>query len=235
LGYELAAESWGVIVLKKMFISAVAVSSAAAALLTVSTIFAHSRPVRFDPPPGAVLTAAPSKVEGWFTAELRRDPDWNFLRVSDAQGNRVDAGESTLSTNRRQMSVVLRPGLAAGRYLVTWRTWDDNDGRIFGDCYTFFVGQAAADAATNDKFRLDGGGTCQRIDISGTQGTPVAGGTPPAAATAATPGDGHGEGDGTEPADDEDSDGVPIWGLIAGIIAGVVAGGVGGRLLSSRA
>jgi methionine-rich copper-binding protein CopC len=206
---------------------------ATVAVLTAQLAFAHSRPIRFDPPPGIVLSAAPAQVTGWFTQPLRRDPNWNFLQVTDAQGTRVDTGDVILSADRKQMSVNLRPGLGEGRYLVTWRTWDDNDGRIFGDCYAFFVGQAAADAAVSSNTRLDGGGTCGRIDISGTNGTPVAGGTPQA--TAAAPDDHADEGDGASPsgidAGNDDGDGVPVWTLALGVVGGIVAGGIGGRVL----
>ena len=213
---------------------AVAGALLAAAVLTVSGVVAHSRPIRFDPAPGAVLGTAPSQVTGWFTADLRRDQNWTFLRVTDAQGNRVDAGETELSANRRQMSVSLRPNLPAGRYLVTWRTYDDVDGAIFGDCYTFFVGQQAADAALADNLRLDGGRDCQRIDVSARDGTPVPGQTPaPATAPAA---EGHSDGSGANPgaSQGDGGDGLPVWSLIAGIIGGVIAGGIGGRVLGSN-
>jgi methionine-rich copper-binding protein CopC len=202
---------------------------------------AHSRPIRFDPPPGAVLATGPERVTGWFTAELRNDPNWTYIEVTDQNGARVDAGSIMLSTDRRQMSIGLRPGLSEGRYLVSWRGWDDADGAIFGDCYTFFVGQAAADAAVTSKTRLDGGNICQRIDVSARNGTPVAGGTPAATVTAAG-------GSATADHDDvptgdtaatagqsEDSDdGVPFWAVIAGIGVGMAVGLVGGRLLTGN-
>ena len=122
-------------------------ASGVAAMLLVQLTSAHSRPIRFDPAPGAVLTAAPAQVTGWFTSDLRRDPNWNFLRVLGPGGQRVDTGEPILSADRLSMTVNLQPGLGPGRYLVTWRTWDDADGEIFGDCFTFFVGQEAADTA----------------------------------------------------------------------------------------
>ncbi|HXH22914.1 MAG TPA: copper resistance protein CopC [Dehalococcoidia bacterium] len=189
---------------------------------------AHSRPVRLEPAPGAVLQSAPAQVQGWFTADLRRDPNWTFIRVTDAQGNRVDTGETVLSANRRQMTATLRSGLGPGRYLVTWRTWDEVDGAIFGDCYYFFVGQAAADQALAENLRLDGGRACERIDVSARGGTPVPGLTPTVAATAAAA-DGH-----DEPAEDDGEDGdggVPVWGLALGIAGGVVVGAVGARVL----
>ena len=205
--------------------AAIALATAILALAS-GVVFAHSRPIRFDPPPGAVLQSAPSQVTGWFNADIRRDPNWSFIQVSDAQGNRVDAGDVQLSANRRQMSVALKPGLGEGRYLVTWRTYDDGDGAIFGDCYAFFVGQAAADAAIAANTRLDGGGACQRIDVSAKDGTPAPGVTATAAPETA---DDHSEGAGS--AGNGGGSDVPIWGLIVGIAGGLVVGAVGGRVM----
>jgi methionine-rich copper-binding protein CopC len=208
-------------------IGAAFVLTAGILALTSGIVFAHSRPVRFDPPPGAVLQSAPSQVTGWFTADIRRDPNWSFIQVTDAQGNRVDAGEVQLSANRRQMSVALKPGLGEGRYLVTWRTYDDGDGAIFGDCYAFFVGQAAADASIAANTRLDGGGACQRIDVSAKNGTPVPGVTA-TAAPATSDSDTHDTGGAESGGGGSD---VPVWGLIIGIAGGLVVGAVGGRVV----
>ena len=46
--------------------------------------------VRFEPAPGAVLQAAPASVTGYFTSDIRRDPNWSFIQVTDAQGQRVE-------------------------------------------------------------------------------------------------------------------------------------------------
>jgi methionine-rich copper-binding protein CopC len=206
-----------------------AVGAAVAVGISAGVVSAHSRPIRFDPPAGAVLASAPAQVTGWFTQPLRRDPNWNYIKVHNAQGVEVSVGEPILSTDRKQMSVQLQAGLGPGRYQVTWRTWDDNDGRIFGDCYAFFVGQAAADAAVAANTRLDGGNTCQRIDVSGTNGTPVAGGTPQATAMPEDHTDENGEQVETE---DDGDDGIPVWTLALGIVGGLAVGLVGGRLVS---
>jgi methionine-rich copper-binding protein CopC len=184
---------------------------------------AHSRPIRFDPAPGTVLASAPSQVSGWFTAALRNDPDWTFLRVTDAQGNRVDTGSIALSSDRRVMSIQLRGGLGDGRYLVTWRGYDDEDGAIFGDCYTFFVGQAAADAAVADRTRLDGGSSCERADIEARAGTPTPG-------SSLILSEEHTD---EENESDEGND-VPLWSLIAGIGVGAAVGMVAGRFLTGN-
>jgi methionine-rich copper-binding protein CopC len=120
---------------------------------------AHSRPVRFDPAPGSVLSAAPAQITGWFTSDIRRDPG-SFIQVLDDSGAQVQAGDVQLSSDRRQMSVALNSSLGEGRYLVYWSTFDDEDGEVFSGCFTFFVGQAAADAAVSNGHALDGGGDC---------------------------------------------------------------------------
>ena len=196
------------------------------ALATAQLAFAHSRPIRFEPAPGSVLAAAPAEVKAWFTSEIRRDANWSFLHVTDAQGQRVDNGETAVGTDRLSMSVPLKTGLGPGQYKVTWRTLDDADGEIFGDCYTFFVGQAAADAAVTAKTRLDAGSSCERIEVSTRNGTPVPGTTPtPVGETE----DEHTEGS------DSGSDGLPLWTLVIGVGAGIVVGMVGGRALGGKA
>lgn len=205
--------------MRKTFFALAALAIIAVVALA-STASAHSRPIRFSIAPGSVLTSTPDQLTAWFIADLRNDPNWNFLKVEDSQGNQVDDGNLSLAPNRLSMSVGLRPGLPEGRYLVTWRTFDDIDGAIFGDCYTFFVGQAAADQAVADGFRLDGGEACERIEVDARGGTPVPGTTP--------------EAGGEHDHDDSGSGGVPFWALIVGVGAGVMVGGIGGKLAGAR-
>ena len=197
--------------------------------IAATHVFAHSRPLRFDPAPGAVLQTPPAQVQGWFTGEVRRDPNWTFIQVTDAQGQRVDTGETMLSPDRLQLTATLRPNLPPGAYLVTWRTWDDADAEIFGDCYVFYVGQAAADQGVATKTRLDGGSRCQRIEINARDGTP----TPQQAEASATQIAG-----GVAADDHEHYEGGGMDKLLIGLVIGVVAGGgiglVGGRLAGRR-
>lgn len=211
-------------------LTAILIGLGSVAVFATAGALAHSRPIRLDPAPGAVLQSAPTQVQGWFTADIRRDPNWSFLRVADGQGNRADEGETQLSSDRRHMSVNLRAGLGPGRYTVTWRTYDEADGAIFGDCYTFFVGQAAADEAIAANLRLDGGRDCERIDLSAREGTPAPGRTPAAAATQA-PGEGNEHApEGGDAAGEYGGEDIPIWGLVIGIAGAFVVGAVVGRL-----
>jgi methionine-rich copper-binding protein CopC len=197
--------------------------------VVATQVFAHSRPLRFDPAPGAILQAAPASVTGYFGSDIRRDPNWSFIHVEDAQGQRVDTGESALSTDRLQMTATLKSGLGPGAYLVTWRTWDDADAEIFGDCYVFYVGQAAADAGISGKTRLDGGSKCQRIEIAAKAGTP----TPAQLSKALTPIAEDAHADGAEHSDSGSSK--LIIGLFIGVIGGTALGVIGGRLAGKRA
>ncbi len=205
-----------------------AFAAVATLALTVTTALAHSRPVLFDPAPGAVLDAAPASVQGWFTSDLRRDPNWSFLHVADSQGNRVDSGETSLSSDRRSMSVALKPGVGPGAYTVTWRTYDDTDGAVFGDCFTFFVGKAAADAAVAAGTRLDAGGKCARIDVESKAGTPTAAQLTPSASA------GTANTEGAGPAASGGSGKVHWWLLIPGIAGGLAVGILGGFLMNRK-
>jgi methionine-rich copper-binding protein CopC len=225
---------------RSLVLATIAALTVLAAVASIA--FAHSRPIRFDPAPGAVLGAAPSQVDGWFTGDIRRDPNWSFIRVEDSGGAVVSTGEPVLSDDRRQITTALQSGLAPGIYKVTWRTWDDLDGAILGDCYYFYVGQAAAEAAYEAKTRLDVGRDCDRIDVEAEEGTPVPGataiateehGTPAPAATPA-PSASPAPTSTAEPPPSTDSGedgGLSAWLLAVGIVAGLGVGAVGGRLI----
>jgi methionine-rich copper-binding protein CopC len=136
--------------------------AALVALASVTIVQAHSRPVRFDPAPGEVLSSAPARVTGWFTSDLRR-ADESFIKVLNADGEEVQTGDVEISSDRRQMSSALPSDVEDGRYLVFWSTFDDADGEVFQGCYAFFVGQDAADAAIEDGQALDGGADCPAV------------------------------------------------------------------------
>ncbi len=208
-----------------------AVIALAGTLLLVSTGQAHSRPIRFDPAEGAILDAAPTEVHGWFTNDVRSDPNWTFIKVTDATGNVVSTGDPILSEDRRQISTKLQDGLGPGMYTVTWRTWDDLDGAIFGDCYNFFVGQAAADDAYQNKTRLDLGGKCDSIDVEAKDATPVPGQTPAASTSGSETTPDTGAAAQTGGSSSSGGGGVDTWVLIVGMAGALVVGLVGGRFL----
>ncbi len=142
------------------------------ALATVATAGGHASPERFDPGPGAVLDAAPAQVDGWFTQDIRRQEDQSFLRVYSVEadgslGQRVDTDTTTIDdADRRHMFVDLTPDTGPGEYAVAWQTLSDEDDELDGNCYRFFVGQAAADAAHEARSRIDMAGVCPTAAVS---------------------------------------------------------------------
>ncbi len=147
-------------------------AAALLALATVATAGGHASPERFDPGPGAVLDAAPARVDGWFTQDIRRQEDQSFLRVYSVEadgslGQRVDTDTTTIDdADRRHMFVDLTPDTGPGEYAVAWQTLSDEDDELDGNCYRFFVGQAAADAAHEARSRIDMAGVCPTVAVS---------------------------------------------------------------------
>ena len=151
---------------------AITFAAALLALATVATAGGHASPERFDPGPGAVLDAAPARVDGWFTQDIRRQEDQSFLRVYSVEadgslGQRVDTDTTTIDDeDRRHMFVDLTPDTGPGEYAVAWQTLSDEDDELDGNCYRFFVGQEAADAAHEARSRIDVAGVCPTIAVS---------------------------------------------------------------------
>ena len=142
------------------------------ALAAAATAQGHASPERFDPGPGQVLDAAPARVDGWFTQDIRRQEDESFLRVyrleaDGSLGPRVDTDATIIDDDdRRHMSVDLTPDTGPGEYAVAWQTLSDEDDEHDGDCYRFFIGQEAADAAHDARSRIDLAGTCPTAAVS---------------------------------------------------------------------
>ncbi len=151
---------------------AVILAAGLLALTAVAAALGHASPERFDPAPGQVLANAPTRVEGWFTQDIRRQEDQSFLRVYRVQpdgslGDQVDVGETAIDDNdRRHMLVDLQPGLGAGEYAVAWQTLSDEDDEADGACYRFFVGREAAAAAHAARSRMDVAGECPTAAVS---------------------------------------------------------------------
>ncbi len=142
----------------RLIISLLALASP---LVFITLASAHAAPERFDPSPGAVLPAAPPQVQGWFIQDVRRQAEASFIKVFDAGGMQVyDKSPVVDDTDRRHVSAKLESGLGPGRYMVAWQTLSDEDDELDGGCYWFFVGQAAADKAHEEKLRINAPDGC---------------------------------------------------------------------------
>ena len=104
-------------------------------LLVANEASAHAFLDHAEPRVGNKAATAPHEVTLWFTQKL--EPAFSNVTVTNAAGQRVDAGKPRISGN--QMSVSLRPG-GTGTYHVTWHVLSVDTHTTDGN-FTFQVGQ----------------------------------------------------------------------------------------------
>jgi methionine-rich copper-binding protein CopC len=104
-------------------------------LLATGEATAHALLDHAEPRVGNTVAAAPHQVTLWFTQKL--EAAFSTVTVTNAAGERVDAGKARVSGN--QMSISLRLG-GAGTYHVTWRVLSVDAHTTDGN-FTFQVGQ----------------------------------------------------------------------------------------------
>ena len=108
-------------------------------LLPSDTAFAHANLARASPAPNSVLDKAPSRVAIWFTEPI--EPSLSEIQVLDAQGSRVDDGDSIVDANDPlAMSVGLGP-ILEGTYTVAWTNVSTVDGHRVRGSFVFSVGE----------------------------------------------------------------------------------------------
>jgi copper resistance protein C len=103
--------------------------------LTVGEASAHAFLDHAEPRVGNKVATVPREVTLWFTQKL--EPAFSTITVTDAAGQRVDAGKTRVSGS--QMSVSLRSA-GPGTYHVRWRALSVDTHTTEGD-FTFQVGQ----------------------------------------------------------------------------------------------
>ncbi|MCA1554243.1 MAG: copper resistance protein CopC, partial [Chloroflexi bacterium] len=109
---------------------------------------AHGSLIHAEPKPNAHLADAPRAVTLTFDEEL--DRRFSGVHVLDANQNVVDAGDLSISDDRKQMHISLLPNLTAGTYTVAYRTLTSVDGHITPGVYVFFVGSTATTSTTSN-------------------------------------------------------------------------------------
>lgn len=96
---------------------------------------AHALPVRSEPAADAVLTTPPQAVRIWFSEDLV--PQTSRMLVVDTTNHQVDNQDSQVE-GTREMQVTL-PLLAAGTYVVVWRSQSVIDGHIASGSFLFRI------------------------------------------------------------------------------------------------
>ena len=115
--------------------SAIAVIVPVLLVLVMGKAVAHAFLDHAEPRVGNKVATPPREVTLWFTQKL--EPAFSSVTVTNAAGQRVDAGKARVSGN--QMSVSLRPG-GTGKYHVTWRVLSVDTHTTDGS-FSFQVGQ----------------------------------------------------------------------------------------------
>lgn len=151
----------------------ITVTAGLLALAAIAAAVAHSEPVLFQPAPGVVLDEPPQRVDAWFTQEMRRSGEQTSLAVYPVlpDGMLADpvSGDTVIDdSDRRHMYTELAGGLTAGQYVVAWSALSDEDDHAESDCYRFFVGREAADAAVQAEVRLDAAEECATMGFIST-------------------------------------------------------------------
>ena len=104
-------------------------------VLATGAAQAHAFLDHAEPRVGNKVASPPRQVTLWFTQKL--EPSFSSIAVTNAAGERVDAGKARVSGN--QMSIPLRAG-GAGTYHVNWHVLSVDAHTTEGN-FTFQVGQ----------------------------------------------------------------------------------------------
>jgi methionine-rich copper-binding protein CopC len=114
------------------------IGSMTALALVAGVAGAHAFLDDAEPRVGSTVRVAPREITLRFTQAI--EPAFSSIIVTDAFGQRVDAGAPVISSN--VMRVPLRP-IAAGSYHVTWRVLSV-DTHVTEGAFTFAVDDAVS-------------------------------------------------------------------------------------------
>jgi methionine-rich copper-binding protein CopC len=118
---------------------------------------AHAHYDHSTPSIGQVLAASPQRVDIYTDSEMRKTAGGNDIAVTTAEGSRVDDGNTVVDdANRQRFSVGLRPNLADGRYVVSFKTLSDVDGDTDSGKFSFYIGTGPTDAQKQLDATLNG-------------------------------------------------------------------------------
>jgi len=108
------------------------------------TALAHAEYTSSYPQPGQTLTASPAGVAITFSEDLAAG---STGVVTNAGGATVSTSASVSTTDRKQMTIALTPGLPNGLYRVNWHSISADDGDSVDGTFYFGVNVPAAGRA----------------------------------------------------------------------------------------
>jgi copper resistance protein C len=104
-------------------------------LIATTPVFAHAFLDHAEPAVGATV-AKPTQISIWFTEDL--EPAFSAIEVTDADGGRVDTGDTHIDSANPKLLHVSLKSLAAGTYKVSWHVVSVDTHRTQGD-FSFTV------------------------------------------------------------------------------------------------
>ncbi|WP_158435125.1 CopD family protein [Nitrososphaera viennensis] len=115
----------------------------------IEPAFGHAVPVKYSIAPNAQFhekSELPQQLAISFSE--RPDPNVSYIRVADAQGQRIDNNDfAVIGENGRQAAVTLDTGkVRDGIYTVSWFTMSLDDGHITEGAYVFGMGHEVVPA-----------------------------------------------------------------------------------------
>lgn len=135
----------------------VVVAALVAPLLALALVAAHARYDHSTPGQGEVVATPPARVDIFTAQEMKKEQASTEITVTDANGARVDTGDTTVDdANRKRFSVGLKANLPAGRYVVSFKNVSDEDGEADNGQFAFYVGAGptAAQKALDAKLAI---------------------------------------------------------------------------------
>jgi copper transport protein len=146
----------------------------AALLLAPSAALAHATLEGTSPPRGATVKQQPSAVTFRFSEPV--EGNFGAVRVYDAEGERVDAGDAFHPGGEgSKLGVHLEPDLAEGSYTATYRVVSA-DGHVISSGFVFSIGKAgrAPEATVAELVGERGAGTATEIGMGVARGVQYA-------------------------------------------------------------
>lgn len=108
-------------------------------------VSAHAKLKSSVPEAGSYVASAPQRVTATFDNHDPLSADASLLKVTNAQGEQVDLGDTALEksdADRKTLVVSLKSGLGNGNYTVEWVAVSEGDGSTEEGSFVFSVGAA---------------------------------------------------------------------------------------------